>query len=49
MISEAYMEPKERQMWIGLSTKTKEVRKIDKRKRGEIKNSRKSNRSDDYE
>ena len=48
MIAEAYIEPKEREMWVGLSDKGKEIRKDEKRKRGEVKAARKVRR-DDYD
>ncbi len=47
MIAEAYIEPKEREMWEGLSDKGKETRKIEKRKRGEVKANRRATR--DYD
>ena len=47
MIAEAYIEPKEREMWQGISDKGKEIRKIEKRKRGEVKANRKQSR--DYD
>ena len=47
MLYEAYLEPKEREMWVGLSDKGKAIRKDEKRKRGDIKNSRRQQR--DYD
>lgn len=48
MIAEAYVEPKERAMWEGLSQQGKTERKQEKRKRGDVKASR-SNKSFDYD
>jgi protein subunit release factor B len=41
LIAEAMLTPKEREMWVGISEKTKQKRKEEKRKRGEVKNNRK--------
>jgi hypothetical protein len=50
LISEAYVEPKDRHMWVGISEKGKEQRKDEKRKRGSVKESRrvKNFHDDDY-
>lgn len=40
MVAEAYIEPKDRQMWEGISEKGKEHRRDEKRKRGSVKSSR---------
>ena len=40
MVAEAYVEPKDRQMWEGISEKGKEQRRDEKRKRGSVKTSR---------
>ncbi len=45
MIAEASMTPKEREMWVGIGEKTKERRKEDKRRRGEIKSMRRVSKS----
>lgn len=47
MISEAYVEPKDRHMWVGLSDKGKEQRKDEKRKRGAVKDNRRVKNFDD--
>ncbi len=47
MIYEAYLEPKEREMWVGLSDRSKENRKCEKRKRGDVKANRRQQR--DYD
>jgi peptidyl-tRNA hydrolase ICT1 len=49
MIAEAYIEPKERTMWEGISEKGKVVRKQEKRKRGEVKQARSNNKRFDYD
>ena len=49
MIAEAYIEPKEREMWVGISEKGKEKRKIEKRKRGEVKDSRREKHRKSYD
>ena len=46
MIAEAYLEPKEREMWIGISEKGKEKRRDEKRKRGTVKETRRSKNFD---
>jgi ribosome-associated protein len=48
MIAEAYVEPKERAMWEGLSQQGKAERLGDKKKRGEVKATR-SRKSFDYD
>ena len=48
IISEAYVEPKDRHLWVGLSDAAKENRKENKRQRGAVKQSRRV-RSDDYD
>lgn len=48
IISEAYVEPKDRHMWVGISKKGKEQRKDDKRKRGEVKQNRNFKNSKDF-
>lgn len=40
MVAEAYVEPKDRQMWEGISDKGKEQRRDEKRKRGSVKSNR---------
>ncbi len=40
LIAEAMLTPKEREMWVGISEKTKQTRKEDKRKRGDVKSNR---------
>jgi peptidyl-tRNA hydrolase ICT1 len=49
MIAEAYIEPKEREMWEGLSEKGKEIRKQEKRKRGAVKDSRREKNRRSYD
>ena len=49
MIAEAYVEPKERNMYEGISEKGKIERKDEKRKRGAVKQSRTSNRKFDFD
>jgi ribosome-associated protein len=46
MIAEAYVEPKDRQMWEGIGEKGKEQRREEKRKRGAVKSSRQQTRDD---
>lgn len=43
MLAEAYLEPKERQMYTELSEKNKNMRKIEKKRRGDVKGGRRSN------
>jgi hypothetical protein len=40
MVAEAQVEPKERQMWVGMSNAGKVKRKDEKRKRGVVKSTR---------
>ena len=40
MVAEAFIEPKDRQMWEGISDKGKEQRRDEKRKRGAVKSTR---------
>ncbi|KAJ1436914.1 hypothetical protein B484DRAFT_324801 [Ochromonadaceae sp. CCMP2298] len=40
MVAEAQVEPKERQMWVGMSNAGKVKRKDEKRKRGAVKSTR---------
>ena len=47
IISEAYVEPKDRHMWVGLSDKGKEKRKESKRQRGAVKENRRVRFDDD--
>ena len=47
IISEAYVEPKDRHMWVGISDKGKEIRRDDKRARGAVKSMRKVNKNHD--
>ena len=49
MIAYASVEPKEREMWEGLSEKTKQTRRDDKRKRGEVKSARRMKNSKDWD
>lgn len=49
MIAFASVEPKEREMWEGLSDKTKHIRKEEKRKRGEVKSMRRMKNSKDWD
>ncbi len=42
MLEEAYVEPKDRKMWTGISDKTKVTRKDDKRHRSTIKENRRA-------
>lgn len=44
IISECCVEPKERELYEGLSEKGKQRRKLEKRRRGEVKESRRSGR-----
>lgn len=48
MIAEAYMEPKERIVWEGLSEQGKENRRAEKKKRAAVKSTRR-NKSFDYD
>ena len=50
LISEAYVEPKDRHMWVGISDKGKEQRRDEKRKRGSVKETRRVSKrfDDDY-
>ncbi len=47
-MAEAYLEPKERQMYTELSEKNKNMRKIEKKRRGDVKGGRRSNNYDDF-
>lgn len=50
MLAAAYVEPKERHLWEGISEKGKELRKQERKRRGEVKDSRRSrNFSDDFD
>lgn len=46
MLEEAYIEPKDREMWTGISKKTKIERRDNKRHRASIKANRKVNKND---
>ena len=46
MLEEAYVEPKDRQMWTGIGKKTKMIRMDSKRHRANIKSSRRVNKGD---
>ena len=46
MLAEAYLEPKDRHMWEGISDKGKEQRRDEKRKRGAVKSTRKLSKDD---
>jgi len=46
MLAEAFMEPKDRQMWEGLSEKGKFQRRDEKRKRGAVKSARRPSKED---
>ncbi len=48
MLAEAYVEPKERQMYTEISEQNKSHRKIEKKKRGDVKDKRRSNNYDDF-
>eukprot|EP00597_Dinobryon_sp_UTEXLB2267_P018351 CAMPEP_0201107120 /NCGR_PEP_ID=MMETSP0812-20130820/55048_1 /ASSEMBLY_ACC=CAM_ASM_000668 /TAXON_ID=98059 /ORGANISM="Dinobryon sp., Strain UTEXLB2267" /LENGTH=180 /DNA_ID=CAMNT_0047367823 /DNA_START=60 /DNA_END=602 /DNA_ORIENTATION=+ len=48
ILADAYIEPKERQMWEGLSEKGKDQRKQERKRRGEVKESRRSKNVNDY-
>jgi protein subunit release factor B len=48
MIAEASMTPKERAMWVGIGEQTKQRRRDDKRRRGEIKSGRRNANHDDF-
>jgi protein subunit release factor B len=47
MIAEAYVEPKDREMWEGIGDKTKKKRRDDKRHRAKIKEGRGNKRNFD--
>ena len=47
MLAEAFVEPKERQMYEGISEKGKAQRRDEKRKRGSVKESRRVRFDDD--
>lgn len=49
MIAEAYIEPKDRHMWEGISEKGKVQRRDEKRKRGAVKSSRSRNFDSSYD
>jgi hypothetical protein len=49
MVAEAFIEPKERSMWEGISEKGKEVRRQEKRQRGEVKEARRSKTFRDFD
>lgn len=49
MIAEAKIEPKDRHIWEGISEKTKIIRKVEKRKRGEVKSLRTKKSNDFYD
>ena len=49
MLAEAYVEPKDRHMWEGISEKGKVIRREEKRKRGEVKSQRRISKSHDYD
>jgi hypothetical protein len=46
MLAEAYVEPKDRKMWVGLADRTKAKRISEKRHRSEVKASRRANKHD---
>jgi len=46
IVNEALIEPKERSMWTGIGEKTKETRRDEKRKRGEVKSGRRNGKFD---
>lgn len=46
MLEEAYIEPKDREMWTGISKKTKIERRDNKRHRASVKANRKVNKND---
>jgi hypothetical protein len=46
MVAEAYIEPKEREMWEGISDKGKQERKQEKRHRGAVKSMRRTSKRD---
>ena len=48
MLAEAYVEPKERQMYTEISEQNKTYRKTEKKKRGDVKEKRRSNNYDDF-
>ena len=45
MIAEAYVAPKDRDMWEGIGERGKQIRKSEKKKRGEKKESRRQSSS----
>jgi hypothetical protein len=49
MIAEATIEPKERQMWEGIGEKGKAIRREEKRKRSDVKNTRKMKNFKDFD
>lgn len=49
MIEEAYVEPKERNMWEGIGEKGKQIRREEKSKRSEVKDSRKMKNFKDFD
>merc|ERR1711871_982191 len=49
LVAEAYIPPKERKMWKGISEKGKAIRRDDKRKRGEVKQARRNPKKFDYD
>jgi len=49
MLAEAYIEPKDRHMWEGISEKGKVIRREEKRKRGEVKTQRRNSKNFDYD
>ena len=49
MVSEASIEPKDRNMWVGIGEKSKEIRREEKRKRGDVKESRRSSNFRDFD
>ncbi len=46
MLAEASVEPKDRRMWDGLGSRTKAIRRSDKRHRSEVKANRRSSKAD---
>lgn len=40
MVEYAYVEPKDRNMWTGIGQKGKAIRRDEKKKRGDVKDSR---------
>jgi hypothetical protein len=47
IIGEAFIEPKEREQYEGLSDRNKTVRKVEKRARSEVKQNRGRSKNDD--